>query len=134
MELGLAGRHCFVTGASAGIGRATALSLAAEGALLSIAGRDEGALAATRDTIAAKGASVLRVISCDLSQPAGIEAAATAIAQAQRPVEVLINNAGGGCPYNLDALAAVQTPTRTTQWRLINDDWKLLVPSRRLRG
>ena len=32
MDLGLVGRHCFVTGASAGIGRGTALALAAEGA------------------------------------------------------------------------------------------------------
>ncbi len=63
MELGLAGKHCFVTGASAGIGRATALALAAEGALLSIAGRDEAALAATRDMIVAQGASVLGIVS-----------------------------------------------------------------------
>ena len=34
MDLGLAGRHCFVTGASTGIGRGTALALAAEGALI----------------------------------------------------------------------------------------------------
>jgi len=91
MDLGLVGRHCFVTGASAGIGRGTALALAAEGALLSIAGRDDGALAATRDRIVAQGASVLGIIACDLSQPAGIDAAAAAIAQAERPVEVLIN-------------------------------------------
>ena len=102
MDLGLAGRHCFVTGASAGIGRSTALALAAEGALLSIVGRDEGALLVTRDMIAAQGATVLRIITCDLSQPAGIDAAAAAIAQAEPPVEVLINNAGGGRPYNLD--------------------------------
>ena len=103
MDLGLAGRHCFVTGASAGIGRGTALALAAEGALLSIAGRDEGALLATRDMIVAQGASVLRIVTCDLSRPAGIDAAAATIAQAERPVEVLINNAGAGRPYNLDA-------------------------------
>jgi len=70
MDLGLAGRHCFVTGASAGIGRSTALALAAEGALLSIVGRDEGALLVTRDMIIAQGATVLRIITCDLSQPA----------------------------------------------------------------
>jgi 3-oxoacyl-[acyl-carrier protein] reductase len=103
MDLGLAGRHCFVTGASAGIGRGAALALAAEGALLSIAGRDEGALAATRDMILAQGASVLGIVACDLSQGAGIDAAAAAIAQAPRPVEVLVNNAGGSRPYRLDA-------------------------------
>jgi 3-oxoacyl-[acyl-carrier protein] reductase len=103
MDFGLAGRHCFVTGASAGIGRGTALALAREGALLSIAGRDESALAATREMIVAQGASVLGIIACDLSDPAGIDAAAVAIARAERPVEVLVNNAGGRRPYNLDA-------------------------------
>jgi 3-oxoacyl-[acyl-carrier protein] reductase len=108
MDLGLAGKHCFVTGASAGIGRGTALALAAEGALLSIAGRNEGALAATRDMILARGASVARVVACDLSQAAGIDTAATAIAHAEQPVDVLINNAGSGRPYKLDAALSAQ--------------------------
>ena len=103
MDLGLAGRHCFVTGASAGIGRAAALALAGEGALLSIAGRNEGALLETRDMVAARGGSVLGIVTCDLSQPAGIDTAAAAIAPAEHPVEVLVNNAGGGRPYALDA-------------------------------
>jgi len=102
MDLGLVGKHCFVTGASAGIGRAAALALASEGALLSIVGRDEAALAETRDMIEAQGASVLGIIACDLSQPAGIDAATATIAQCPRPIEVLVNNAGGGRPYNLD--------------------------------
>ena len=103
MDLGLGGRHCFITGASSGIGRSTTLALAAEGAVLSLAGRDRTALAATSDMVVAQGGSVLRIISADLSQPAGIAAAAAAIAEAERPVEVLINNAGGGRPYQLDA-------------------------------
>ena len=110
MELGLVGKHCFATGASAGIGRATALALAAEGALLSIAGRDEGALMATRDMVMARGASVVRIITCDLSHLAGIEIAAAAISQSEHPVDVLVNNAGGGRPYDLDA------PLETEAW------------------
>jgi len=66
MDLGLSGKHCFVTGASAGIGRATALALASEGAMLSIAGRDETALAEIRDRIVAMGSSVLGIVKCDL--------------------------------------------------------------------
>jgi 3-oxoacyl-[acyl-carrier protein] reductase len=103
MDLGLTGRHAFVTGASSGIGRSTALALAAEGARLSLAGRDETALAATRDMVVAQGASVLRIVAADLSQPEGIEAAAGAIARAEPPAEVLVNNAGGGRPYRLEA-------------------------------
>src|SRR5690348_17205068 len=102
MDLGLAGRHAFVTGASSGIGRSTALALAAEGALLSLAGRDEAELAATRDLILERGASVLSILAADLSRPEGIDAAVTAITQAERAVEVLVNNAGGGRPYKLD--------------------------------
>jgi 3-oxoacyl-[acyl-carrier protein] reductase len=103
MDLELAGKHCFVTGASAGIGRATAVALAAEGARLSIAGRDEVALATTRDMIVARGASVVSIIACDLSLSSGIDAAAAAVARAEPPVDVLVNNAGGGRPYHLDA-------------------------------
>ena len=44
-------------------------------------------------------------VACDLSQRAGIDAAAAAIAQAERPVEVLINNAGGGRPYKVHVRA-----------------------------
>jgi 3-oxoacyl-[acyl-carrier protein] reductase len=50
-----------------------------------------------------QGASVLRIVAADLSQPEGIEAAAGAIARAEPPVEVLVNNAGGGRPYRLEA-------------------------------
>ena len=103
MNLGLSGKHCFVTGASAGIGRATALALASEGAVLSIAGRDETALAELRDRIVAMGSSVLGIVRCDLSGHEGIDIAAEAVANAGRPVEVLINNAGGGRPYSLDS-------------------------------
>ena len=110
MDLGLAGKHCFVTGASAGIGRGAALALAAEGVLLSISGRNAEALAATRDMVVARGASVLGVITCDLSQPAGIDTACAAIARCRPPVDVLVNNAGGGRPYDLDA------PLQTDAW------------------
>jgi hypothetical protein len=40
--------------------------------------------ASTREWSVAQGASVLRIITSDLSQPAGIDSAATAIAQAER--------------------------------------------------
>lgn len=102
MDLGLAGKHCFVTGASAGIGREVALALAAEGAVLSIAGRDENALKATHDMIVARGASVLGVVACDLSTPAGIDTTVATVAKALRPIDVLVNNAGGGRPYSLE--------------------------------
>jgi 3-oxoacyl-[acyl-carrier protein] reductase len=57
MDLGLAGTHCVVTGASSGIGRGVAVALAAEGALVTILGRNEHALAETASQVEAKSTS-----------------------------------------------------------------------------
>ena len=55
MELGLAGKPCIVTGASRGIGRATARLLAAEGARVLLAARGEEALREAADECRAAG-------------------------------------------------------------------------------
>jgi 3-oxoacyl-[acyl-carrier protein] reductase len=102
MDLGLAGKHCLVTGATTGIGRAIALMLAEEGASLVIAGRNEVLLATLRDDIAARGAKVTATILADLARPDSL-ARACAEAQAAGPFDVLINNAGGSRPKPEDA-------------------------------
>ena len=67
MDLGLNGRVAVVGGASKGIGRATAMLLAAEGARVVIAARGQRALVHTADAIRdATGADVLPV-ECDMS-------------------------------------------------------------------
>ena len=81
---------CLVTGASSGIGRATALRLARSGSRVILLGRDRPAL----DEVAAKTSG--DVIVADLADPAEVErAAAESLAVAGR-VDVLINNAGEG--------------------------------------
>ena len=55
MELGLKGRACVVTGASRGIGRATARLLCAEGADVLLVARSEGQLVEAADESAAAG-------------------------------------------------------------------------------
>jgi 3-oxoacyl-[acyl-carrier protein] reductase len=57
-----------VTGASQGIGRATAIRLARDFAALILVARDRANLEITADTIRAAGANAL-VIACDLSKP-----------------------------------------------------------------
>lgn len=78
----LAGAVCLVTGASSGIGRATALGLAREGARVVAVGRDGDALAGVGE----------RAIVCDLTAPASWRRAADEAG----PVDVLVNNAGAG--------------------------------------
>jgi len=81
---------CLVTGASSGIGRATALRLSRAGARVILLGRDRDAL----DEVAAKTTGT--VIVADLADPSEVErAAAESVAVAGR-VDVLVNNAGEG--------------------------------------
>ena len=55
MEMGLAGRRAMVTGSSAGLGRAIAEMLAAEGASVVVHGRDWARTQAVADAIEARG-------------------------------------------------------------------------------
>jgi short-subunit dehydrogenase len=82
----IAGSDCLVTGATSGIGRASALELAWRGAHVVLSGRDEASLAAVAE--ATRG----RAIAADLTEPG---AAARLAADAGR-VDVLVHAAGAG--------------------------------------
>jgi NAD(P)-dependent dehydrogenase (short-subunit alcohol dehydrogenase family) len=91
----MAGRTVLVTGGTGGIGRATALGLAAMGAHLAITGRDPGrAEAAARDIRAAGGGQV-DVFVADLSSQAEVRRLAGEVLQRLSRIDVLVNNAGG---------------------------------------
>lgn len=91
MDLDLAGRSALVTGSTAGIGRAIAAALAAEGAVVIINGRDAGRVAAAVRELSDRGA----VTGCaaDLSTAAGARTLAE-FAVRDGPVDILVNNAG----------------------------------------
>ncbi|MDQ0779889.1 NAD(P)-dependent dehydrogenase (short-subunit alcohol dehydrogenase family) [Streptomyces aurantiacus] len=86
MHHDLAQQTALVTGATAGIGRATALALAARGADILVHGRNEQRAADTLQRITALGANA-RFEPADLSDPAQV----TALAE---QVDILVNNAG----------------------------------------
>jgi 3-oxoacyl-[acyl-carrier protein] reductase len=89
----LAGKVALVTGASRGIGRAIAAALAAEGATLVLAARDEARLAdAVREIEAAGGAA--SALKLEVSERASVEAACERLLGAHGRVDVLVNNAG----------------------------------------
>ena len=94
MPLDLTGRICVVTGASRGIGRATAEGLAVLGAeVVLLCRRQEDGDQVSRE-ISAKARARPEVVQADLSSQASIREAATFMADRYPRLHVLINNAG----------------------------------------
>ena len=87
------GKVAFVTGAASGIGRATAVAFAAEGARVAILDRTEAALRPTADAIRETGGDVL-VIAGDVSQPQQVEAAVGRVVATFGRLDIAFNNAG----------------------------------------
>jgi len=91
----MVGRTCMITGASSGIGRATALELARMGADLVLVCRDRGRADATVAEIrTSTGNSRVEVVIADLSSQQAIRQLARDYLATDRPLHVLINNAG----------------------------------------
>jgi 3-oxoacyl-[acyl-carrier protein] reductase len=94
MDLGLQGRACLVTGASGGIGSATARALAAEGARLMLAGRRADVLERTADACRAAGSLRAETVAVDLTGPDGAGQLLSVMLDRLGGIEVLVNCAG----------------------------------------
>ena len=89
------GKVCLVTGATSGVGAATAEGLARRGATVVIVGRDPAKCAATVARIrAATGRASVEHLRADLSSRAEVRALADAFRRRHRRLDVLVNNAG----------------------------------------
>ena len=93
-DLSLTGRHALVCGASAGIGRATALTLAAMGAEITALARRADRLDALVTEITAAGGRA-RALVADMDDRGALSDHIDALLGAHGPVHVLINNTGG---------------------------------------
>ncbi len=91
----MTGRTVLVTGGSGGIGRATALGLAAMGAHLAITGRDRGRTEDAAREIRAAGSGQVDVFVADLSSLSQVRRLAGEVLQRLSRIDVLVNNAGG---------------------------------------
>ncbi len=87
------GKRALITGGTSGIGRATAIALAAAGATVAVSGRDKAKGQAVVDAIAPAG-SVVFVANDLVDARSAIDLAASAVDFLGGGVDILVNNAG----------------------------------------
>jgi len=120
----LAGRIALITGASRGIGSATALALAKAGAHVVAVARTVGGLEELDDAIRAVGGTAT-LVPLDLKDYAGIDRLALALHERFKRLDVLVGNAGILGPLSplghVEATAwdDVMAVNVTANWRLI---------------
>src|SRR5690349_14995048 len=89
----LSGKVALITGASSGIGAATARALAGEGAAVVLAARRRERLDTLAAEITAQGGQAAVVVA-DLAEPAQARGAVTQAISAFGRLDILVNNAG----------------------------------------
>ncbi len=90
-------RAAVVTGAGSGIGRASAVALAAGGFAVALAGRRAGPLEETQAVVEAAGGRAV-VVPCDVSDEAAVRRLFGTARTTFGRVDLLFNNAGGNAP------------------------------------
>ena len=113
MSTALNGKVALVTGASSGIGEATARALAADGAHVAIAARRNDRLAALRDELESAGAQVL-TLELDVTDEAAVRAAVQSTVDRFGALDIVVNNAG------VMLLGPVENADTTDWTRMIN--------------
>src|SRR5436305_11728795 len=125
MDLGLTGRACVVSGATRGIGLATARMLCAEGARVLLLGRDSSGVEAAAAEAGRAGGEAFGV-ALDVTAPDAGSRAIDACRERFGAVDVLVNNAGTSRQVALDDLT--------------EDDWReqldlhVMAPMRLMRA
>ena len=125
MDLGLRGRACVVTGASGGIGRATAVALAREGAGVMLVGRRAGVLDTLADECEEAGGTGAP-LGLDLTEVEAGEQIVDACVERFGRIDALVNGAGTTAVRTLEQLTE-------EEWQ---DQWELhvMAPMRLMRA
>jgi NADP-dependent 3-hydroxy acid dehydrogenase YdfG len=93
-KINLEGKIVFITGASSGIGAATALAFADEGARLLLAARRTPKLRETADEALESGAAAVHCIELDVRDKRAVQNAIDMLPAEWAHIEILVNNAG----------------------------------------
>jgi 3-oxoacyl-[acyl-carrier protein] reductase len=110
VDLGLNGKVALVAASSKGLGKASALALAREGARVTICARTEADLHAAAEEIRGETGAEVLAVPADLSTADGISGVVAATAERFGGVDVLVNNSGG--------------PARGRFADFTDDDWR----------
>ncbi len=121
-----------ITGASAGIGRATARAFAGRGAHIALLARDEERLEATRQEVEQLGGKAI-VIVADVADYAQVEAAAERTERELGPIDIWVNNAMATiiAPFDLVSPDDFQRVTSVTYHGFV---WGTMAALKRMRA
>ena len=135
MDLGLHRRTAIVLGASRGLGRAIAASLAAEGANILLCSRSADTLASVAAELDSLGSGRIAFHAADLATPGAATAIHAAAEEQIGPVDILVNNGGGPPP---GPVAGAERATWEEQFQAMVTPFfelgNLVVPGMRDRG
>lgn len=98
MDLGLKSKRALVTGASRGLGFATALALAKEGCKVAINSRDEGKIKSAAENIASETGMEVYGLAGDIGKEDTIQSLVEATVESLGGLDLLVTNAGGPPP------------------------------------
>jgi NADP-dependent 3-hydroxy acid dehydrogenase YdfG len=107
MGIDIRNRVAFITGASAGIGKSTALALAKEGAKLLLCARSTDALDASREELLQAGAAAVYGFALNVSDRNAVANTLASLPEEWRAIDILVNNAGlarGLEKFHLDSI------------------------------
>jgi 3-oxoacyl-[acyl-carrier protein] reductase len=98
VDLGLNGKVALVAASSKGLGKASALALAREGARVTICARTEAELEAAAEEIKRDARAQVLPVQADLSSAEGIQSVVSATVEHFGGLDILVNNSGGPAP------------------------------------
>jgi 3-oxoacyl-[acyl-carrier protein] reductase len=108
MELGIRGRAALVTAASKGMGKATAMGLAAEGCRVLMCSRTEADIKAAAEEVRAKTGAEVIAMAADVTRKEDVDRLVATSEQAFGGVDILVANAGGPPRGNLEEMTDEQ--------------------------